>query len=327
MKVAIAGAGISGAYLYRLLRNWGFEDVTVFEQEQPHKTNCGISPCAWGSTWGTSSGFEQLLENAGLDPAKYTGMQFDHIIIDEMRIEAYAQTFNKPLLISDLLQGTSVERSPINIAEYDRVIDATGVSRAYLPRIRDDIVLPCIQSRVRSAEPLEMSIKISRIGYAWIFPLSGSEYHIGAGSLVIEPHEMLKNLSWVKQRDKREVLCGCAGKVRLTAPRGSRPYIFQNVWGVGETIGCVAPLAGEGIIPGMRSAQILVKNWDNPIAYEHAIQKEFAWMENERRVMDRLRRGALIGIGDGRTLQKTTKRLNMKLNLWEALKLLWRARK
>ncbi|NJD78161.1 MAG: NAD(P)/FAD-dependent oxidoreductase [Candidatus Methanoperedens sp.] len=323
VRIAIAGSGISGAYLYRLLCNQGFDDVTVFEQEQPHKTNCGISPCAWG----TSSGFGQLLGHTGLNPAKYALMQFNHIVMDEMRIEAYAQTFNKPLLISDLLQGTSVERSPINIAEYDRVIDATGVSRAYLPRIRDDIVLPCIQYRVHSAWPLELSIKISKVGYAWIFPLSGNEYHIGAGSLVIEPHKMLNNLGWIKPGDKREVLCGCTGKVRLTAPRGSIPYVFQNIWGVGEAIGCVAPLAGEGIIPGMRSAHILVENWNNPFAYEQAIQEEFAWMENERRVMDRLRRGANIGMGDGRVLQKTTKRLNMKLHLWEALKLLWRARK
>ena len=77
----------------------------------------------------------------------------------------------------------------------------------------------------------------------------------------------------------------------------------------------------------MRSAQILAENWDDPFAYEHAIQKEFAWMEDERRVMDRLRKGAYIGIRDGWTLQKTTRRMNMKLHLWEALKLLWRARK
>ncbi|NJD53654.1 MAG: NAD(P)/FAD-dependent oxidoreductase [Candidatus Methanoperedens sp.] len=322
MKIAIAGAGISGAYLYRLLRNRGFDDVTLFEQEQPHKTSCGISPCAWG----TSSGFEQLLEDTGLDPAKYVRMRFDHIIMDEMKIKAYAQTFDKPLLISDLLHGASVERSPVKIAEYDRVIDATGISRAYLPRIKNDMILPCVQYRIRSAESLGMSIKITRTGYAWIFPISRNEYHIGAGSLVIEPHNILKNLNWIKG-DKREVLCGCAGKVRLTAPRSSMPYIFHNIWGVGETIGCVAPLAGEGIIPGMRSAQILVENWDDPSAYEHAIQKEFAWMEDERRVMDRLRKGAYIGIRDGWTLQKTTKILNMKLHLWEALKLLWRARK
>ncbi|KCZ72345.1 hypothetical protein ANME2D_01751 [Candidatus Methanoperedens nitroreducens] len=326
MRIAIAGAGISGAYLYRLLRNQGFDDVSVFEQEQQHKTNCDISPCAWG----TSLGFEPLVEHAGLDPAKYTRMQFDHIMMDEMRIEAYALTFDKPLLISDLLQDAVIQRSPIDTAEYDRVIDATGVLRAYLPEIKDDLIFPCIQYCVRSSEPLDMSIKISRIGYAWIFPLSDDIYHIGAGSLVVKPYDMLKNLSWVKQGDgnkKREVLCSCASRVRLTAPLGSRPYISKNIWGTGEAIGCVAPLAGEGIIPGMRSAQILAKNWDYPLAYERAILNEFSWMEEERRVVDRLRRGERIGIRDGLILKETTKRMNMKLHLWDALKMLMRARK
>lgn len=323
MKIAIAGAGISGAYLYRLLSDQGFGDVAVFEREEPHKTGCGISPCAWG----TSLGFEQFLEHAGLDPAKYILQRFDHIAMDEMRIEAFALTFNKPLLISDLLQGATVERSPVNIAEYDRVIDATGVSRAYLPGIKNDIILPCVQYLVRSPLPLELRIRISRIGYAWSFPLSGSTYHTGAGSLVVEPHKMLKNFNWFEPDDKSQVLCGCTSRVRLTAPRGSRPYIFQNVWGVGESIGCVAPLAGEGIIPGMKSAQILVENWNDPRAYERAILKEFTWMEGERRVIDKLRKGEHIGLRSGLVLKKTTGRMNMKLHLWQALKVLRRAEK
>jgi flavin-dependent dehydrogenase len=43
-KIAIAGAGFTGAYLYRLLRKAGYPidiyDVTV-------QTRCGLSPCAW----------------------------------------------------------------------------------------------------------------------------------------------------------------------------------------------------------------------------------------------------------------------------------------
>ncbi len=324
MKIAIAGAGISGAYLYRLLSNQGFNNITIFEQEQQLKTSCGINPCAWG----TSLGLETLVEYAGLDPAKYILMQFDHIMIDEMSIGAYVLTFDKPRLISDLLQDAVIERSPINTAGYDRVIDATGVLRAYLPEIKNDIILPCTQYCVRSTEPPEICINISRIGYAWSFPLSGSKYHVGAGSLVIKPDEMLKNLSRIRTDDtKREVLCGCISKVRITAPRDSRPYVFQNIWGIGEAIGCVAPLAGEGVIPGMRSAQILVENWDDPLEYERAILKEFAWMEDERMVVDRLRKGERIDIRSGLVLQKTTKRMNMKLNLWKALKILARAGK
>ena len=66
---------------------------------------------------------------------------------------------------------------------YDRVIDATGISRSYLPPIKGDVLLPCIQRRIETGEPLENRIKLGGVGYAWIFPLSRFVYHIGCGSL------------------------------------------------------------------------------------------------------------------------------------------------
>ena len=46
MRIAIAGAGMSGAYLFRRLVNEGFQDIDLFDAK---KTNpCGSRPCAWG---------------------------------------------------------------------------------------------------------------------------------------------------------------------------------------------------------------------------------------------------------------------------------------
>ena len=63
-------------------------------------------------------------------------------------------TFDKPALIKDLLRGAEVKHSPVHVSMYDRVIDATGVARAFLPKIDDDIVLRCVQRRIRTDEPL-----------------------------------------------------------------------------------------------------------------------------------------------------------------------------
>ncbi|MDO9352831.1 MAG: hypothetical protein Q7T55_04010, partial [Solirubrobacteraceae bacterium] len=112
-----------------------------------------------------------------------------------------------------------------------------------------------------------------------------------------------------------------------TAPRGSRPFIHDNVWGIGEAIGCVAPLAGDGIIHGMRSALFQLENLYSAVDYERAILREFAWMEKEREVVERLQSGKPTGLGSALVLQRNTRRMGMKLSLLDALKILWRTRK
>jgi len=47
-------------------------------------------------------------------------------------------------------------------------------------------------------------------------------------------------------------------------------------------------LAGDGVVPGMKSVQILLQHWDDPEAYTKHILKEFRWMEKERQVIDKL---------------------------------------
>jgi flavin-dependent dehydrogenase len=324
MRIAIAGAGISGAYMYRLLKNNGF-DVTIFDLE--HKTNCGINPCAWGTT----KGFQELVEKAGLNPNDYILRLFDHIWFDEIKIKAYMLTIDKPKLIKDLLGDAEIkkyepsERLRFN---YDRVIDATGVARAFLPKIPNDLISPCYQYRMTSDELLpEMRIKVSKIGYAWSFPLSDTEFHIGAGSLVTDPIKILKDINWIQPYSSGQgVKCACYSKVRQTAPRGSRPFVHENVWGIGEAIGCVAPMLGDGIIHGMRSALFQLENLYSAVDYERAILREFAWMEKEREVVERFIRGKPIGLGSALVLQRNTRRMDMKIGLWDAFRLLRRAR-
>ncbi len=138
MKVAIAGLGIAGAYLNRLLSGQGIK-ADCYEVKK--QTRCGIHPCAWG----TSKGFAELVEEAGLEPDDYILKRFGSINFDEVRVLADIMTFDKPRLISDLSESATVFYKPLNPGEYERIIDATGVSRAYLPRIESDLVIKCKQ--------------------------------------------------------------------------------------------------------------------------------------------------------------------------------------
>jgi flavin-dependent dehydrogenase len=318
LKIAIAGAGMTGAYLYRLLKTQGHR-VDVFDVRAA--TRCGLHPCAWG----TSKGFTALVAAVGLEPQKYILQELDHVIIDDVKIKAALKTFDKPGLIGDLLQGAEVRYGGFEPGIYERVIDATGVARAFLPSIAADIILPCEQKRVRAAGPLENSIVLGNIGYSWCFPLGEDQYHIGGGSLIAARPPGLKD----RERslcDQGETLCGCRGNVRLTSPHGALPFVVDHgrwsVWGVGEAIGCVAPLAGDGVIPGMQSVRILIDHWQNPEAYTNAILREFRWMNRERRVIERLRRRRHLGISAAWVLKKNSRRMGMRVPLKDALRLL-----
>jgi flavin-dependent dehydrogenase len=132
----------------------------------------------------------------------------------------------------------------------------------------------------------------------------------------------MEELGWVGKNASRTIICACAGKIRLTAPQYSQPFVFAGsdgaVWGVGEAIGCVAPLAGDGVIPGMRSVQILMQWWDDPSGYTEAIRREFSWMKPERKVIDKLRGSGPLGMREAWVLRKNSKRMGMKVGLKEA---------
>jgi len=318
-KIAIAGAGMTGAYLYRLLRRQS-DRIDVYDIAP--STRCGLSPCAWG----TSRGFAELVADAGLAADDYILQRSGHVLMDDIRIEADLMTFDKPRLVKDLLEGARVKHSDLDPRAYERVIDATGAARAFLPPIADDIVLTCVQYRLKTAQPLENKIHLGRIGYAWCFPLSGGRYHIGCGSLVADPKARIDALGLREPAagGRQTVICECAGKIRLAGPQGSAPFVAADIWGVGEAVGCVAPLAGDGIVPGMKSVQLLLRHWNDPAGYTQAILKEFHWMNGERRVLEKLRKGRPLGIRDALVLKHNSRRMGMRVTLSDAAKLLRR---
>jgi flavin-dependent dehydrogenase len=317
MRIAIAGAGIVGAYVYRLL---GRKGVDAAVHGRTDGTACGTSPCAWG----TSRGFCDMIRIAGLDPHKYILRRLDRLSMDEVKVQADLMTIDKPALIRDLFAGAAVRNDDLDAERYDRVIDATGVARAFLPPIEGDVTLECAQYRVRSDEPLGNRIRLGGIGYAWTFPLGEGRYHIGCGSLAADASGILDSLGWVGSGPGSGIICRCKGRVRLTSPQYSQPFVAGKVWGVGESIGCVAPLAGDGILPGLRSACLLLEHWDDAPSYTQAVLREFQWMTRERGVLDRLRSGRRPRIADGLVLKRNSRRMGMRIGIREASALVGR---
>src|ERR1039458_8365777 len=123
-------------------------------------------------------------------------------------------------------------------------------------------------------------------------------------------------------------VCTCTSKIRLSGTHSALPFVHPgsgnkpDTWGVGEAIGCVSPLMGEGILPGLTSASVLMANWEDPKAYRKAVLKEFDWTKDERQVLDKLVDQRPLGIFDATTINHSVQRLKMEMTYSQSISLL-----
>ena len=64
--------------------------------------------------------------------------------------------------------------------------------------------------------------------------------------------------------------------IRLATPDMCEPFYHGKVVGVGESIGTVYPLLGEGIIPSMICADIFIENLGNNEKYREQVLRKFS---------------------------------------------------
>jgi len=327
MKIAIAGPGVAGSYLYRLLYlDRPNHEVDLYGLPE-QSTECQIHSCAWG----VADAFKDLLHHLELNPSDYILRRFDKIQIGEIEYPALFYTIDKPRLITDLQSGTEIRYGTVPMQDYDYIIDATGVARAYLPPPHGgDVRCPTYQNRLvldrpRYAPPV---IFPGKAGYAWVFPLSHTEFHVGAGSLLENPYDLLRRSNLFPLRPDPQhgvsIRCACKSAIRLSGPSAAAPYFYKKVIGVGESIGCVSPIIGEGIVPAMECANVLIDHIRESViqipAYIDAVQSTFAWMDAERAVMDKLVSGKRLTIRDGRTVKANAKRMHVDLSIRDMIR-------
>lgn len=305
---------MAGAYLFRLLKENGYEDVDVYDV--PSSTRCGRRPCAWG--FAPSSEYRRLVSRFA-DPERFILQQLDSITIDGVKLKADMLTVDKPALQGELLSGVEVSLSPLDQGSYDRIVDATGVARAYLgPVDGPELVAECVQYRVSSPEPPGLWFNTSSIGYEWCFPLGGNEFHLGFGNLRSGVEDYRPSIE-VPPREG-SVRCRCRSRIRMSSPYHSQPFVVdQRIVGVGESIGTVGPLGGDGNLYAMQCAELLMENWDDLDAYAQEVLSRYAWMRKERVALDKLRRGRLPSPLDTRTFLQHTQRVGIEMSMGQAL--------
>jgi len=281
MKIAVCGMGVAGSYLMaRLKEN---HDVVGFERmnEKDHD-----SICAWGSS---KSKMQELCKKADIDFEKYIihdGKNLYIEINDEHKFDIKLKglcTYDKIGIIRDMTKGCKVhygitpKLSDLE-RDFDLIVDATGFYRMYLPKPSNDFYLPTYQYKIEYENKVPMDdfyVKPFRgiTGYFWYFPLSKNLAHIGAGDYrknhVKETDEFLKKYGG-------KITKTVGRPIRLATPDRCEPFYHGKVVGVGESIGTVYPLLGEGIIPSMICADIFIKNMGNNEKYRKEVLTYFA---------------------------------------------------
>ena len=275
------GMGVAGSYLMARLKNSEHE-VIGYERSSEEKHD---SICAWGASKST---MKNLCNKAGVDFEKYVihdGKKM-HVEIDnqeEFDIGLHGLcTYNKIGLIRDFIKectvhfGTAPKLQDLE-SEFDLIVDCTGFYRMYLPKLEKDFILPTYEYKVEYENGVpfdDFYIKPfpGMSGYFWYFPLGKNFAHIGAGDYnkkhVEETNAFLKKYGGTIKKT-------VGRPIRLATPDLCRPFYKGKVVGVGESIGTVYPLLGEGIIPSMVCADIFLKNLGRPEKYEKEVLEYF----------------------------------------------------
>ena len=246
--------------------------------------------------------------------------------MDGVKIGSDMITLNKPALIARLAEGADIREGRIDLDRYDRVIDATGVERAYLPRIENDVIADCVQYRIRSEEPMGTWFRTSSLGYEWCFPLGNEEYHVGFGNLMTDVNDYRPAFLNDTSSGLKQVRCRCRSRVRLSSPFFSRPFVTGGkVVGIGESIGAVGPLTGDGNLYAMQTAEMLLEHWDDLDGYAGHVLKRYDWMRKERRTAEKLRDGRTPNLSDALVLKRHSNMVGMEMNTLHILRLFRRS--
>ncbi len=289
MRFAIIGAGVAGSFLARMLNN--DHDVEVFEMNS--KSN-HFPVCAWGTC-------KNILE----DYSKLAGLNFeDYILHKGKRVNIYLPngsieqltclglvTYDKERWEKDLLNGVKVNYNvrciannfPIN--KYDYVLDCTGFARSMLPKVNDELIVPAYEYMIEYNEVRDDEFYIigykHATGYLWYFPLSNKRAFIGSGDINKRYHGLKE---FFEEHKDVKILKKIGRPIRLTPPTKMEPFYKNNIIGVGESIGCVFPLLGEGIIPSLICSKILLDSIDNNKIdleyYRASVLKYFRYYED-----------------------------------------------
>lgn len=243
-------------------------DVEVFESSRKEQH---WPVCAWGAS---RHMLERFSEKAGLVFESYvfhTGktlkMELPNDVKEFLELRGLV-TYDKHRWEADLLRGVQVhygkkcEKSSFPFSDYDYVLDCTGLHRTLLPRSKEDFLIPAYEYLVENVNGIDefyvIGYKGAR-GYFWYFPLDSHRGYMGAGDIDKKYYGVEEFFS---EHPEARIVKKIGRPIRLAPPKRMEPFHDGNIIGVGESIGCVFPMLGEGIIPSLICCDLFLEVLD-----------------------------------------------------------------
>ena len=304
--IHISGLGVAGSYLFRRLNDDGF-DVSAYDP----KREGYYLPCGYATN---EFLLDTYLNNIGMGIGEYVLSRAQNVIFsghnfDEISFNARGMcTIEKKRLEEDMVRGLHRGASA-KMENADVMVDATGISRALLGPHPEDYRMYAREylSPGSAHDDFYFYFFEGGHGYFWEFPLGG-KYHVGAGSDSLEIiNEKLSGYA-------REVVTGRMIRLAPLFDNVSR----GNIIGVGEAVGTVSPIRGEGIVPSIKSAEFLfqaLKKHSEPerIAedYKAKLFREFGYYEKLRALVYKIQSGTKLGLSDLSSARLAKKDLEM----------------
>jgi flavin-dependent dehydrogenase len=322
MKIALAGAGVVGSYLGNMLQRRG-HDIEIFEAS---KKENHWPVCAWGAS---RHMLEKFSERAGLDFSDYifhVGKKLRMELPDNK--EEYLElrglvSYDKHEWENALLKGVKVTygakvtKDTFPFEKYDYVIDCTGLHRTLLPKSDDDFMIPAYEYLLENVHGIDEFYVIGykgAKGYFWYFPLDKERGYMGAGDVEKKYYGIAE---FFKQHSEARVVKKIGRPIRLAPPKRMEPFYDGNIIGVGESIGCVFPMLGEGIIPSLICCdlflEVLDKNENSKFdatQYRKKVLNRFNYYEDVYRIV-RLKM-------DGKL--STVRHINLMMSMYRHMK-------
>ncbi len=265
--IAVIGAGPAGSALAYLAKRYLNTNIVVYEAlKRP-----GLKACGWGLLRSVERYIGTIPRGSILNNIKGFKIYVDNrLVVDYRSKRTIAYMVDRPRLMEEMLEHSNAE---VLLGHRINIKEVLRINRNYLPvvatgfqwRPRDRKLILGIEYRVKNAhidEPglMEVWTWSGIVGYLWVFPFNNREVHIGIGGT--PPYTVLRRLldEFIK-RDKRFKDTRIAERLSgyVTVNGLDKNFLDPNIPVIGEAMGAVLPLTGEGMRPSMISAWSLIK--------------------------------------------------------------------